>query len=166
MKKNEENLNELNDFKPRKWLVILLIIIALAIVVVLITKGITVYQEKIKDINSLNSSHREQMKEKYDEINNQINEEKREIELESFNSQFELHTGTQIGNSVSWLLDSVITNNKKNQDHLIEVEFQTHNTTNTDEITNIKKELDDWQKYEVSLDYDEEGYANKIIIKE
>ena len=45
-------MNTVNDFKPRKWLVILLIIIALAITVALIKKVITVYQEKTKTFNS------------------------------------------------------------------------------------------------------------------
>ena len=157
--------NKINDFKPRKWLVVILIIIALAIAVILINKGITVYQERMKKMKS-SSNFGEKVSEKYNEINNQINESRKKSQIDSFNSKFEMYTGTEIGNSVAWLLDDIITNNKKNQDHLITVVFKTYNTTNPEELTSLKKELEDWHKYEVSLDYDEEGYANKATINE
>ena len=156
-------MNTVNDFKPRKWLVILLIIIALAITVALIKKVITVYQEKTK---TFNSSIQNDYEEKYNETKNQIDNARKKMELDSFNSPFEMYTGTEFGSAVSSLLNAVITNNKKNQEHLLTVIYGTHNTTNPEEITNIKKELDDWHKYEVSLDYDEDGYANKITIQE
>lgn len=156
-------MNTVNDFKPRKWLVILLIIIALAITVVLIKKVITVYQEKTK---TFNSSIQNDYEEKYNETKNQIDNARKKMELDSFNSPFEMYTGTEFGSAVSSLLDAVITNNKKNQEHLITVVFKNHNTSNSEEITNLKKELDNWHKYEVSLDYNEEGYTNKITIQE
>lgn len=158
-------MNTINDFKPRKWLVVLLIIIALVIIVILANKGIEIYNEKLKNIKTSNKFG-ESVEEKYNEISNQINEARKKSKLDSFNSQFEIHSGTKKGSSVSWLLDSIITNNKKNQDHQITVEFKSYNTIIPDEITNLKKELDDWHTYEVSLDYNEEGYANKVTIKE
>ena len=160
----ENKEKTINDFKPRKWLVVILIIISLAIAVVLINKGITIYNEKLKNKKSPWTIG-EKAEEQFNEINNQINEAKKKSEIDSFNSPLEMYTGTKTGNSVSWLLDKIITNNKKNKEHLITVEFTNHNTTEPEEITNIKKELDDWHEYEVSLDYDEEGYANKVTIK-
>ena len=91
--------------------------------------------------------------------------DKDSFELKTFNGGFEFYTGTQKGMFTSNLLDKIITNNKKNQEHLLTVVYGTHTTTNPDEITNIKQELDDWHDYEVSLDYGEDGYANKVTIK-
>ena len=34
------------------------------------------------------------------------------------------------------------------------------------QIKNIKKSLDEWGQYEVSVDYDDNGYVNKITIED
>ena len=90
---------------------------------------------------------------------------KKKISKDSFNWDFETYVGTQYSNSIGYLLDDVITNNKKNKDYLITVIFKDTNTTDPETIKNIKKQFEEWHKYEVSLDYDEEGYVNKITIE-
>ena len=146
--KSEANIN---DFKPRKWLVILLIIIAIAISVALINKALTIYKEKIGGFSSSGI---------FDLFNND------EFDADFFNHSFEFYTGTQEQFSTKSLLDSIATNNKKNNNHLITVIFKEHNTTNPEEITNIKSELNDSSQYEISIEYDEKKYANKITITE
>ena len=81
-----------------------------------------------------------------------------------FNTSFEMRSGTQMGISVGYLLDSVITNNKTNED-IIKVSYNDIITSDALEITDIKRKLDDWTKYEVSLDYDEYGYVSQINIR-
>ena len=146
--KSEVNIN---DFKPRKWLVIILIIIAIAISVVLINKAIIIYKEKIGNITSSRI---------FDTWNSN------EVDADFFNSGFEFYTGTQEKFLTNSLLDKIVTNNKKNNNHLLTVIFKEHNTTNTEEITNIKTELNDESKYEISIDYDKDNYANKVTIIE
>ena len=146
--KSEVNVN---DFKPRKWLVIILIIIAVAISVALINKAIIIYKEKIGDFSSSG-------------IFNLFNNN--EFDADFFNHSFEFYTGTQEKFLTNSLLDEIVTNNKKNSDHLLTVIFKDHNTTNPDEITNIKSELNDNSKYEISIDYDKNNYANIVTIIE
>mgnify|MGYP004613517163 FL=1 len=63
---------------------------------------------------------------------------------------------------MSRLLDNVITKIKKNADHSITVTYGT--TTKADEITTFKKQFDRTSQYEVALDYDSNGYINKVTI--
>ena len=146
--KSEVNIN---DFKPRKWLVVILIIIAIAISVALINKAITIYKEKAGGFSSSG-------------IFNLFNND--EFNSDFFNSEFEFYTGTQEKFLTNSLLDKIITNNKKNSDHLLTVIFKEHNTTNPEEITNIKSELNDNSQYEIAIDYDKKNYANKVTIIE
>ncbi len=151
--KEENKFETLNDFKPRKWLLIILIITALVISVVLINKAITVYNESKKNHTGI-----------FNSFFSDFIEEKEDFNSDFFNSDYEFHKGTQTENSVKNLLDDVITNNKKNKDHLITIVYETHTTTNSDEIANIKNEITHNKKYEVLLDYDEKQYVNKITI--
>ena len=82
----------------------------------------------------------------------------------NFNSNLESYVGTQYGLDVLNLLDKVVTKIKKNADHSIMVVYGTTTTTNTDEIVAIKKQLEDTSKYEISFDYDSNGYIYKVTI--
>ncbi len=138
-----KNDNTLEEFKPRKWLQVLLIIIALAIVVVLADKAIKV------------------IKSQADEQKNNITS----VSKTAFNSKFEVMSGSQSGFFLDDLIDTIIINNKKNSEHLVAVKFDTLNTTDPNEIKEMKKSISDDNEYEVSLDYDENGYVNLITIE-
>ena len=89
----------------------------------------------------------------------------KEIDVDDFNRDFEWYSGTQPKTPTSIVLDNVITNNKKNTNHIIRVIYGSINTTDETEIRNIKKGLDMWANYEIILDYDEAGYVNQITIE-
>ena len=89
-----------------------------------------------------------------------------EIEKEVYNDKFEFYSGTISKYMVSSLIDTVVTNNKKDTDHLIVVIFNGISTIDTDKIIDIKKSLDDNKDYEVELDYSNSGYVNKVTIEE
>ncbi len=172
-----------NESKPRKWLLVLLIIVSLVIVGFLAyqtingilkrkansnqkTWGIfnilqknSEFEEKVKDIIDQNQ-------EQIDETNNQIKEEENRQKINSFNRKFEQHMGTQYNVVLGWLLDDVILNNKKSNEHTITVVFKTTTTTDPEMIKNLKKQFVSNHQYEVSIDYDEIGYVNKITIEE
>ena len=76
------------------------------------------------------------------------------------------YSGSQYGTALSNLLDEVITSNKKYPDNQITIVFGEITTSDQEEIKNMKKNLDTWTKYEVSTEYDENGYINKIIIEQ
>ena len=85
-------------------------------------------------------------------------------DVASFNYDLELFTGTNSGMFVSNLLDNVITKNKKDKTHTITVIYGEVNTTNTDEIRQLKTNFEDSKNYEVSLDYGSDGFVNKVTI--
>lgn len=148
-----------NELKPRRWLLVVLLVIAIAIVIVLLNKLINDYNERKKNDESNGISNI---------VNEQIekgNEMFDKFEVESFNSTYELDVGENYGLSVKRTLDKVITNNKKNTNNILTVVFEEVSTTDPEEIKNLKKNFDDWTKYEVSVDYDENGYVNKITIE-
>ena len=49
---------------------------------------------------------------------------------------------------------------------LITVIYKDNETTDPEEIIKIKHSLDDKKKYEIKLDYDDDGYVNKVTIED
>lgn len=92
------------------------------------------------------------------------NQENSSNEISSFNFGLEMYTGTKYGSQVSSLLDNVVTKLKKNTDHSISVVYGTTTTSSPDEIIKLKTNFDEWTEYEVSLDYDSNGFVNKVTI--
>ncbi len=64
------------------------------------------------------------------------------------------------------LLEKVVTCNKKNSEKIITITYNDITTSDEEGIVSVKHSLDKFKEFEVSLDYDEEGYINKVIIKE
>ena len=149
-KKSEEYI-DLQEQKPRRWLFIILIIVALAIVVLLVDKYIN-YRKNKAETNPI--------KEIFDNATNTIKNNS------ISNSRYELYIGTEYGSSVSSLLDLVIKNNKTNKEHLLTVKYKDIETTDPEEIKNLKKNFDVFTKYETSLDYDENNLAKVVTIED
>ena len=74
--------------------------------------------------------------------------------------------GTNYGNTISDYLDDIVTNNKSGRYTTITVVYNENSATSEDDIVAIKRLLDDWTKYECSLDYDSNGAVNKLTIKD
>ena len=53
---------------------------------------------------------------------------------------------------------------KKNKDHTIKVIYKDITTSDAIELINLKKIIEDQNKYEVILDYDNNGYINQVTI--
>ena len=103
------------------------------------------------------------MKESYDD---QVRNMKNDFDISSFNLKLESMQGTQSKFMISSYLDKIITSNKTNSNHIITVTYKEITTTNEDGIVEIKHFLNDNSEYEVSLDYDENGYINNVTIKD
>lgn len=82
-----------------------------------------------------------------------------------FNSSFTYANGTQSGLFVADTLDKVITSNKTN-DKQIYVKYDDVKTNKEDEIISIKTKLETLTYYEVSIDYDKDGYVNIVTIRD
>jgi len=89
-----------------------------------------------------------------------------DIDIRSFNNTYEMYNGTEYGLSVGRLIDEVSTNNKKNKEHKITIKYKETSTQDSNELKKIKKQLDDWTKYEVSFEYDETGFIYMATIEE
>ena len=93
-------------------------------------------------------------------------EMKEKFNKSAFNSQYEHYSGTNAKIFVENILDKAVTNNKTNKDMLITVIYKDKETTDPDTIVEIKHSLNDRSKYEVKLDYDDDGYVNKITLED
>lgn len=111
-------------------------------------------QDNIKD-NAQNNS---------DKMQDVINNESEKITISAFNADLEMYAGTKLGRQVSILIDNVVMKIKKNKDKPIIVSFKDTSSSDAETIISLKKEINDNDKYEVVLDYDEKGYVNKIQI--
>ncbi len=141
------------ETKPRRWLLVLLVILAIILAVILATKVVTDIKE-----NSKNKKGFFDFFNVFDIFNTFQNSP------EIFNKTFEMSSGTKDGMFVSDLIDQVITNNKKKSDHLILVVYKDISTKDTEEIRSLKTNFKTFTDYEVSFDYDKEGYINKVTI--
>lgn len=110
-----------------------------------------------------NNNTQDQFGQQFQDSVNQITQN---YEKEAFNRTFENEVGTQATIFVKSALDEVNKNNKKNNGHIISVEYNDKTTTDENEIIQIKHSLDEWGKYEVSIDYDDDGYVNKVKIQD
>lgn len=96
---------------------------------------------------------------------NTFNEERAKQQEESnkdhFNFQFYGSNGTKNAFLLENTLDEIIQSNKTN-DRKVSLVFNGTETTDESEIINIKYSLSGI--YEVSINYDDTGYINKIIV--
>lgn len=177
--KNEEKYKQGGCVVKRKYVLYILIAILIASSTTLAVRiGNSIKAENEKRAQE-EQAIKDDIKRRQEEIDKKIqdtqkkNEDmKKENEKASFNRTYEIAAGTASKSRVSWTLDDVMTNNKKNSDRLIEVIFnETSYGTSSDEIVKIKSLLKDFEgymivNYEVSFDYSEDGYINKMTIKE
>ena len=104
-----------------------------------------------------------QMQQQFQDTVNQMTQNH---DKETFNRTFEINVGTKATIFVKNTLDEVNKNNKKNTEHIVSVVYNDKTTTDEDEIIQIKHGLKEWGQYEVSIDYDEKGYVNKVTIQD
>ena len=88
---------------------------------------------------------------------------KNKVSTSSFNSGY--NSGRTPGVFVEDDLNAVIESNKTNKDLKITVKCDGKETSNPEEIAEIKKSLDLSIYYEITLDYDDEGYIKYYTIE-
>lgn len=97
---------------------------------------------------------------------NVFKKNKSNFDINSFNNNFTYATGTKNGIFVIDTLDNVISSNKKNKNHQIYVKYDNNSKTNNEnKIIDIKDTLNNFDQYEVIIDYDSDGYVNLVTIK-
>lgn len=93
-----------------------------------------------------------------------VEEEISDIDISMFNNSLEIYAGTKIGGTVTVVLDNIITSNKK-EDRKITVKYSNIESQNEEEIKTIKRKIETFKNYEVSFDYDADGFINKATIE-
>ena len=97
---------------------------------------------------------------------NIFNKSRSNFDIKSFNNSFTYAAGTKNGIFVIDTLDNVISSNKQNKKHQIYVKYDNSKKTNNEnKIIDIKDNLNNFDKYEIIIDFDSDGYVNLISIK-
>lgn len=178
-KEDKNNKKEDGDRKFILYILIIIFIASLALLAYRVGTDIKAKKDEIKEELRKEKEKAEKKQEeeekKQQELEDKINKEQEEyhenFSKDSFNSTFEMNQGTKSGMFAKSQVDNIIKNNKKDKEHLIEVVFDgTTYGTDPSNISNVKNNLREFngykfQEYEISLDYDDNGYVNKVTIE-
>lgn len=172
-KKIEAMKNERNNRKIILYIAIVIFIASLSTLSYrVINEKKEEYNAAKEEINKQKEETKQEANKQKEEIKQEINKQTSNIEKSNFNFTFESYQGKMNGNFTEMLIDEIIKNNNKNKEYLIEVIFDnTSYGTDSDRIKKIKNSLSSswngsgFQEYDISLDYDEKGYVNKITIE-
>lgn len=150
----QENLNEYNNStigKASKAITAVIFFLVFIVIVTII--GVSIYD--ITSSTAKNNKTNIVNKSDYDEF-----------DVEMFNSSFSGYNGTKRTFFIKSYLDKIVTNNKTEKEHIITVKYLDKETSDPDEIVAIKKSLAENGEYELSMDYDKNGFFNKLTITE
>ncbi|MBQ2835505.1 MAG: helix-turn-helix transcriptional regulator [Clostridia bacterium] len=86
------------------------------------------------------------------------------VNASAFNGVFELYNGSNSGRQLTNLLEEVITSNKK-EERKVTVKYLETETQDPTEIKNLKMGLNESDKFEVSFEYDKDGYIYELTIE-
>lgn len=116
----------------------------------------------VSDIKGMYDEESEKMDNEHEE---KVNEMQSNSNKTVHNMQFESYAGTKATIFVKTALDKIISNNKKSSEHIVTFVYNNEETTDETRIKEIKKSLDEWGEYEISIDYDENGYVNRLTLE-
>lgn len=171
-KEDRNNKKEDGDRKFILYILIIIFIASLALLAYRVGTDIKTKKDEIKEeLRKEKEKAEKEEKEFKDKFNKDMEESDLKFDKNSFNSNYTFYSGTQPGQSVSMLIDNIINKNKTEKDHLVELTFDnTSYGTDSDNIKQTKNMIQtfkgyDIQYYEVSMDYDDNGYVNKVTIE-
>lgn len=171
-KEDKNNKKEDDDRKFILYILIIIFIASLALLSYRVGTDIKTKKDEIKEeLRKEKEKAEKEEKEFKDKFNKDMEESDLKFDKNSFNSNYTFYSGTQPGQNVSMLIDNIINKNKTEKDHLVELTFDnTSYGTDSDNIKQTKNMIQtfkgyDIQYYEVSMDYDDNGYVNKVTIE-
>ncbi len=171
-KEDKNNKKEYGDRKFILYILIIIFIASLALLAYRVGTDIKTKKDEIKEeLRKEKEKAEKEEKEFKDKFNKDMEESDLKFDKNSFNSNYTFYSGTQPGQNVSMLIDNIINKNKTEKDHLVELIFDnTSYGTDSDNIKQTKNMIQtfkgyDIQYYEVSMDYDDNGYVNKVTIE-
>lgn len=171
-KEDKNNKKEDGDRKFILYILIIIFIASLALLAYRVGTDIKTKKDEIKEeLRKEKEKAEKEEKEFKDKFNKDMEESDLKFDKNSFNSNYTFYSGTQPGQNVSMLIDNIINKNKTEKYHLVELIFDnTSYGTDSDNIKQTKNMIQtfkgyDIQYYEVSMDYDDNGYVNKVTIE-
>lgn len=171
-KEDKNNKKEDGDRKFILYILIIIFIASLALLAYRVGTDIKAKKDEIKEeLRKEKEKAEKEEKEFKDKFNKDMEESDLKFDKNSFNSNYTFYSGTQPGQNVSMLIDNIINKNKTEKDHLVELTFDnTSYGTDSDNIKQTKNMIQTFsgyniQYYEVSIDYDDDGYVNKVTIE-
>ena len=90
----------------------------------------------------------------------------KELESKIHSHNFKYSSGRKATVFIKSDLNNVVNNNQTNKDKKITVEYKDISTQDVEKIMEIAQMLEPYSEYNVLLGYDEEGFINKITIKD
>ena len=89
------------------------------------------------------------------------------VEIDVFNKKFKTFEGEGKGtNDVNSIIDKIVSSNEGNPNKLVSVEFNGERISENSEIGAIRAKLMADKNYTISLEYNEDGMVNAVIITE
>ena len=163
-----------NNVPKRKFILYILIVVFVFSIGLLILRignsFVTVVKSQIEETKKEDEEQEKELKEE-EEKQKKEEERSKNFEKNRFNYTFEMYQGTESGMFAKSQLDNIIKNNNKSSEHLIEVIFDgVSHGTEVDSIRKMKDQIKEFknykfQEYEISLDYGDDGYVNKVTIE-
>lgn len=183
---NIEKSQQIKTKKERKYLLYIFVLVLITSVITLMIR-INIQNEKAKaenngkgifsvfdgfsdSFNETAQNMQNQYQQNVDKMNKEyqdrVNQNREESEKRVHNMFFEARTGTKATIFVKSILDEINTINKKNTGHIVTLVYNNTTTTDETKIKDIKHSLEEWGEYEVSIEYDDAGYVNKVILED
>lgn len=183
----DKKINKENEQKNKKIVLIVLATLLILIIIAVIIYGSIINsfkgifkgmfnigkgtQENVIDkITSVVEEQLDEVKNNSSELKNEIDEQMQGVtesdnyERKRFNIILESYVGTNYGSTVSTAIDKIVTNNKKYKEQAIIVTYQGEKTAEASEIQKLKSKLDKLTEYEISYEYDNNGYIYQMDI--
>lgn len=87
-----------------------------------------------------------------------------EYEISTFNASLEMYAGTKWGTHAISVIDRIITINKT-EERKVTIVYKNKEIQDEKELKEIKKKIENFDDYEITCSYDEEGFINKVEIE-
>ena len=163
IKSEEDNKRE----KNMKMIIIGILVIVVILIVGKLAIALPIFNKVSKGIDNATDKQQnivDRVLNTFDKTMDKVEQDSGELSATDFNENIQMWGGTQIGPIVDKCLDNII-NNNNDQSKIITVKYNEIETQEANEIESIKEYIDDSQEYEVSFEYDEQGYINKVKIE-
>lgn len=164
-----KNNSQKKDNKTLKIiiLVVVLIFVLLGIGLIVLNKIFNKVTNQIMPKSVVEMFQEYSIPEIFNGILNKIQNDSADLDKSSFNNKFKsMYLGNIEGALAQNLLTEIIQSNENNSSKIIVLKYKNVETSNSQEIQDIANKIDNGKLYNISYEYNEDGYISKAIITE